>query len=70
MSDAEGKMVVREIATRPLTQDLLNHEVRGWSGGGDGKVDPKASERRDLLKISSLIFFVSSKVLSQFIFLV
>lgn len=29
VSDSEGKMVVREIATRPLTQDLLSHEVRG-----------------------------------------
>ncbi|KAF6116938.1 villin 1 [Phyllostomus discolor] len=26
VSDAEGKMVVREVATRPLTQDLLSHE--------------------------------------------
>ncbi|XP_044523486.1 villin-1 [Gracilinanus agilis] len=26
VSDAEGKLVVREVATRPLTQDLLNHE--------------------------------------------
>ncbi|XP_046499125.1 villin-1 [Equus quagga] len=26
VSDSEGKMVVREIATRPLTQDLLSHE--------------------------------------------
>lgn len=26
VSDSEGKLVVREIATRPLTQDLLNHE--------------------------------------------
>ena len=29
VSDSEGKVVVREIATRPLTQDLLSHEVRG-----------------------------------------
>lgn len=28
VSDTEGKLVVREVATRPLTQDLLNHEVR------------------------------------------
>nr|XP_014708018.2 villin-1 [Equus asinus] len=26
VSDSEGKMVVREIATQPLTQDLLSHE--------------------------------------------
>ncbi|KAG8520908.1 Villin-1 [Galemys pyrenaicus] len=26
VSDSEGKLVVREVATRPLTQDLLNHE--------------------------------------------
>nr|XP_025857812.1 villin-1 [Vulpes vulpes] len=26
VSDAEGKLVVREVATRPLTQDLLSHE--------------------------------------------
>ncbi|XP_054979154.1 villin-1 [Sorex araneus] len=26
VSDAEGKLVVREVATRPLTQDLLKHE--------------------------------------------
>lgn len=32
VSDSEGKLVVREIATRPLTQDLLNHEVRGPGG--------------------------------------
>ncbi|XP_045723958.1 villin-1 [Mirounga angustirostris] len=25
VSDSEGKLVVREVATRPLTQDLLNH---------------------------------------------
>lgn len=29
VSDAEGNLVVREVATRPLTQDLLSHEVRG-----------------------------------------
>lgn len=29
VSDSEGKLVVREVATRPLTQDLLSHEVRG-----------------------------------------
>lgn len=27
VSDSEGKLVVREVATRPLTQDLLKHEV-------------------------------------------
>lgn len=32
VSDSEGNLVVREIATRPLTQDMLSHEVRG-SGG-------------------------------------
>uniref|UniRef100_A0A8C7BW75 Villin-1 n=1 Tax=Neovison vison TaxID=452646 RepID=A0A8C7BW75_NEOVI len=26
VSDSEGKLVVREVATRPLTQDLLSHE--------------------------------------------
>lgn len=26
LSDSEGKLVVREIATQPLTQNLLNHE--------------------------------------------
>ncbi|XP_003462111.1 villin-1 [Cavia porcellus] len=26
VSDSEGKMVVREVATQPLTQDLLSHE--------------------------------------------
>uniref|UniRef100_A0A8D1MY21 Villin-1 n=1 Tax=Sus scrofa TaxID=9823 RepID=A0A8D1MY21_PIG len=26
VSDSEGKVVVREVATRPLTQDLLSHE--------------------------------------------
>lgn len=26
VSDSEGKLVVREVATRPLTQDLLKHE--------------------------------------------
>ncbi|XP_004674351.1 PREDICTED: villin-1 [Condylura cristata] len=26
VSDSEGKLVIREVATRPLTQDLLNHE--------------------------------------------
>ncbi|XP_006867873.1 PREDICTED: villin-1 isoform X2 [Chrysochloris asiatica] len=26
VSDSEGKLVVTEVATRPLTQDLLNHE--------------------------------------------
>lgn len=35
VSDAEGNLVVREVATRPLTQDLLSHEV-----GGSG--DPPA----------------------------
>ena len=29
VSDSEGNLVVREVATRPLTQDLLSHEVRG-----------------------------------------
>lgn len=27
MSDADGQMKVTEVATRPLVQDLLNHEV-------------------------------------------
>lgn len=29
VSDAEGQMKVVEVATRPLTQDLLNHDVSG-----------------------------------------
>lgn len=29
VSDTEGKLVVREVGTWPLTQDLLKHEVRG-----------------------------------------
>lgn len=31
VSDAEGQMKVTEVATRPLSQDLLNHDVRGFS---------------------------------------
>lgn len=27
VSDAEGQMRVTEVATRPLSQDLLNHDV-------------------------------------------
>ena len=27
VSDAEGQMKVTEVATRPLVQDLLNHDV-------------------------------------------
>ncbi len=27
VSDAEGQMKVKEVATRPLTQDLLDHDV-------------------------------------------
>lgn len=27
VSDAEGQMKVIEVAARPLTQDLLNHDV-------------------------------------------
>lgn len=30
MSDADGEMKVTEVATKPLVQDLLNHEVN-WS---------------------------------------
>ena len=29
VSNSEGKLVVTEVATRPLTQNLLSHEVRG-----------------------------------------
>lgn len=32
MSNAEGKMKVTEVASRPLVQDLLSHEVSFVSG--------------------------------------
>lgn len=28
ISDAQGNLVVQEVAVKPLTQDLLNSEVR------------------------------------------
>lgn len=31
ISDAEGSLVVQEVAMKPLTQDLLNPEVRNES---------------------------------------
>jgi hypothetical protein len=36
ISDAEGNLVVQEVAVKPLTQDLLNHEVIPQSGKGEG----------------------------------
>lgn len=37
ISDAQGNLVVQEVAVKPLSQDLLNHEVRLLVNHGKGR---------------------------------
>ncbi|XP_036611078.1 villin-1 [Trichosurus vulpecula] len=59
VSDSEGKLVLREVATRPLTQDLLNHEdcyildqggvkIYVWKGKGANAEEKKGAMNQAL----------------------
>lgn len=37
ISDAQGNLVVQEVAVKPLTQDLLNHDVSLLVNQGKGR---------------------------------
>ncbi|KAK2509868.1 hypothetical protein MC885_005493 [Smutsia gigantea] len=65
VSDSEGKLVVREVATRPLTQDLLSHgdcyildqgglRIYVWKGK-----DANARERKEAM--SQALNFIKAK---------
>ncbi|KAI5152649.1 Villin-1 [Manis pentadactyla] len=65
VSDSEGKLVVREVATRPLTQDLLSHgdcyildqgglKIYVWKGK-----DANAQERKEAM--SQALNFIKAK---------
>uniref|UniRef100_A0AAQ5X3W1 HP domain-containing protein n=1 Tax=Amphiprion ocellaris TaxID=80972 RepID=A0AAQ5X3W1_AMPOC len=67
VSDAGGEMKVTEVATRPLVQDLLNHDdcyfldqggtkIFVWKGKKANKAEKQASMARALVSITLLAF--------------
>ncbi|XP_023076870.2 villin-1 [Piliocolobus tephrosceles] len=65
VSDAEGNLVVREVATRPLTQDLLSHEDCYILDQGGLKIyvwkGKKANEQEKKGAMSHALNFIKAK---------